>query len=190
MSRFDMKNFTNIFKNSIAPYYGTDRIAGATYQVLIETIVENIVRRLAGKRVPVLYSAGSLAIGKSFEGMFFFGDDPLAPRLADWVTSFTDGLKTTPGQYLGQYILTILDKGFVLPSPDLMDAAVTAVAKGLSRTAMKAIGGYLPNNLQTQNDVVTIILQRQKAAGLSGLMAEEPPQRPSGGMDDDGLRRR
>ena len=143
--RFDMKNFTEIFKNSVAPFYGSDRIVGTSYVVLVETLVESVIRRLAGMQIGIFSTAASLALGKPFEGMFYFGEEPGPPAVQEYMDSALSGLQTTPGQFVGQYLVATFGSGFHVPGFNIKDMLLTAAAKTLSRPLMTFIDGYMPN---------------------------------------------
>ena len=172
-ARFDIKNVDQLAKNLAAPYYGTDRIVGTTYQVLIETIVENIVRRLTGMRIPVSETAMSLALGKPFEGMFYFGEAPDVVKEQDYTDSAMTGLQTAPGQFVGQYLMSVFKKGFVLPRFDFRDMAVTALSKSVSRPLMKFLAEFLPKKLNDQINVLNVMLLSQKKYGAGYFVKED-----------------
>ena len=179
-TRFDMKNFTEVFTNSVAPFYGSDRIVGTSYVVLVETLVESVIRRLVGMKTGIISTAASLALGKPFEGMFYFGDEPPPPATQEYMDSALSGLQTTPGQFVGQYLVSTFSKGFTMPGFDVADMILTAAAKTMSRPLMTFIDKYMPNDLQKQIVVVNRILARQRSIGLKQMFAT---------ADDGGARR-
>jgi hypothetical protein len=186
-NKFDFKNIMNVPENLIAPYYGTDRIFGQTYVILFETIVENILRRLISRRVPVMETALGLALGKPFEGMLYFGEEP-PPFSAQGVSMFTNalvGLQTAPGQWMGQYILETFRKGFHFPRGDIVDALIVSASKALSRPLMGFASGFMPKNLNDQLAVVNALLRSQRNVGLSSMLSAGAPQKRegSGGQD-------
>ena len=183
-SRFQFKEFMKVPKNLIAPYYGTDRLMGQTYSILVETIVENIVRRLISKRIPIMDTALALTLGKPFEGMFYFGEAPDTIGNEDFLDSVMAGAQTTPGQFVGQYILETCKKGFHFPSGDFVDMLVVLASKALSRPTMGFAAGFLPQNLNDQLAVVNAVLTSQKRIGFSSFM---DVSKSAGGKD---LRRR
>jgi hypothetical protein len=177
--KFDFTEVMRVPENLIAPYYGTDRIFGQSYVILVETIVENILRRLISRRVPVTDTALGLALGKPFEGMLFFGEEP-APFTADdseMMDNALIGLQTAPGQWVGQYLLETFRHGFHFPRGDIMDALIVAASKALSRPLMGFASGVMPKNLNDQLAVVNALLRSQRNAGLSTWMAKEDLRR-------------
>jgi hypothetical protein len=180
--KFDFKDIMRVPENLIAPYYGTDRIFGQTYVILVETIVENIVRRLISRRVSVTDTALGLALGKPFEGMLYFGEDPPPFTAEDsgMLDNAMIGLQTAPGQWVGQYLLETFRHGFHFPRGDIMDALVVAASKALSRPLMGFASKFMPKNLNDQLAVVNALLRSQREAGLSSMLSSEGKKGGSG----------
>ena len=172
-SRFDFENITEVFKNSYAPYNGIDQIVGTTYFVLVETIVETIVRRLVSKRIPMTDVASALMLGKAFEGMFYFGEDPEEPGEQKIQDAALSGAQTAPGQFVGQYLLSIFQKGFTMPSFDLVDMLVTVGSKTISRPVVGWLDGLMPKDLKSKVDLLNHLLRAQRRNGLKDLFDSE-----------------
>ena len=172
-SRFDFKNITQVFKNAVAPFNGTDALIGTTYIVLVETIVESIVRRLVSKKQSMNDIFLALTLGKPFEGMFYFGAEPLPPGQQDYGDAALSGAQTAPGQFVGQYLVSTFYKGFRMPGFDIVDMALTVGSKAASRPVLKFLDDILPDDLTLKADVINTILQRQRAHGLNSLLSDD-----------------
>ena len=161
-----MSGFTgkasNIFNNAIAPYAGTDRIVGTSFNIAAEVVVESAVRKLVGqKKLEWFDMVAYHAISQPFIGAFVAGGDLRPVGKGTYTDQTIDGFRGVPAVLLAKYILYTYYRGFFLPGFDWKALLMTAGTKTITRPIVHTAQKWLPKTLQDQLGVVDALYASQ-----------------------------
>jgi hypothetical protein len=163
MSDFSGKA-TNILTNMIAPYAGSDRIVGTTFNVAAEVIVESAVRMMIGqKKLNWFDMVAYHAISQPFMMAFLASGDLTDVGKGDYWDQVVDGFRGVPAVLLAKYILFTYYRGFFVPGFDWKELLMTAGTKTITRPIVHTVQKWLPKTLQDQLAVVDAIYKSQMA---------------------------
>ena len=161
MSDFSGKA-TNILTNMIAPYAGSDRIVGTTFNVAAEVIVESAVRMMIGqKKLNWFDMVAYHAISQPFMMAFVAGGDLSGVGTGSYMDQAIDGFRGVPAVLLAKYILYTYYQGFFLPGFNMKELLLTAGTKTITRPIVHTVQKWLPKTLADQIAVVDAIYGSQ-----------------------------
>jgi hypothetical protein len=156
------KQAKNIFNNAVAPFYGTDRIVGTSFNIAVNVLVETTLRQMVGwKKVPMFDKIAYHALSQPFIGGVLASGDYTKAGEGKMYDAFADGARGIPAVLLGQYILYTLYGGFHIPKLDMSELMVVAATKLLSRPIVSSAAAWLPKQLKDQIGVIDSIYASQ-----------------------------
>ena len=187
------KDLGNVPRNLIAPVAGTRPIIGAAQYVLLECVVEKIIRKAAKAtdyRWRDLFVIHSLSL--PFIGGFgkILSPAPVAVESAMY-DQLQDGLGGSIAVFYAQYISETMSKGFYVPRPTVRDVLITVLAKVVTRPLLALISRFMPAELRNGVVALNRVFGLQKERSLAPVLLQpsrgDYPQYFSSG---EGLRRR
>ena len=162
-----VSQLSNIAANAAAPVMDQGLVLGSVEYVLLEAAVSMLLRRvIKAARRPFLEEVVLHTISLPFLGglgvPFGKAGNPREP----YTRQFIDGTKGIPAVFLAQYVQATGQKGFHLPSLNVNDIVITAIAKTITRPITKTIFDFAPAVIREHIERVRILVGRQEVASL------------------------
>ena len=152
----------NMFYNAVAPFAGSDRIVGTTFNVAAEVLVESAVRKMVGqKKIEWFDMVAYHAISQPFMMAFVAGGDLTEVGRGTYKDQAIDGFRGVPALLLAKYILYTYYQGFFLPGFNMKELLLTAGTKTITRPIVHTVQKWLPKTLADQIAVVDAIYGSQ-----------------------------
>ena len=172
MSGTKASDVLNIPRNAIAPFKTGLLAMGSFEYIVMEVIVDMVVRMLVGsvvrgvsrKRIMDLVAVHTLSL--PIMGGLAGGFNTYHDESATFVDHLGDGAKGILAVYTAQYVHGISCSGFYIPRPGALDAIVTAAAKTLSRPLNAMLAQYAPDQVKHAIKAVTEVIRTQQNQSL------------------------
>jgi hypothetical protein len=165
-AKFESKNAMNVVWNLVDPFYSHP--SESALQILADTIVEAIVRKVLKTPQPWKEIAATHAVSMPFRGAPFV----LQPgRVFDDDQKFSDqvmqGMMQAPSILFAQYLKETARQGLHLPKPVLWDIISITIAQAVSAPAMMYVSKWFPEAIGDRVAVLKAMYQKQKETGPS-----------------------
>ena len=163
---FESKNAMNVIWNLLDPYY--NKPSESALQIIADTVVENIVRKVLKQPASWKQIAATHAISMPFRGSpFVLQPGTVFDEDADFMDQAMQGLLQAPSILFAQYIKETAMQGPHLPKPVLWDIISIVVAQIVSAPAMMYASKWFPEAIGARVKVLKAMYQKQKTTGPS-----------------------